>query len=669
MKRYSKEIIIILFLVFSNLLVFGQVVNHEFINYDDRGYVTDNPYINNGWSEEGVRWAFTTKLYGHYHPLTWLSHMTDCQFFGLHEGLHHLSSLFLHILNTILLFLLIKRITGATYRSAAVAVLFSLHPLHVEPVAFIASRKDLLSALFWILTMWAYILYINNKSVFRYLTVLLFFLLGLMSKAMIITLPLVLLLIDYWPLGRFNTVTIKRKASDSKVISKLFTTKKQSLLPIVMEKIVLFIIVPVFAVIAVIFMQTRHDLPVNTAQLLPSTYHISNALLSYISYMGKMLLPLNLVNPYPFRDMPQLWQVLFSLFLLLLITFFAVSKRKSHPYLITGWLWYIVTLLPMIGLLAIGPQAVADRYSYIPTIGLSFIIVWGTYDLVKHRPLHSLFLKALSFIVICILIFASWRQTGYWKNSFVLFERTVKLTQNNPMAHYCLGYSLELEEKFNDAEKHYKKALDDSPGFVNVINNLGGVLIRQGKATEAATFLEKAIAYKPDSKLAHLNLANALAFLGKDEEALIHYKEALRIKPDYETARLNLGVILIGMNKNRAAISQLGEVLKLNPESAKGHYNMGRAHSNLGKRGKAIYHYRESLKYNPQLGASHINIGAALYEQGEIREAIKHYEEALRIDSESKEAHYNLGLAYLGLGKITKANMHFAEAEGLKKKD
>ncbi|MBC8434627.1 MAG: tetratricopeptide repeat protein [Desulfobacterales bacterium] len=667
MSLYRKELLISLLLIMSAVVVYGQVGNHEFIHYDDRVYVTENRHIQNGWTKEGVIWAFTSKLHGHFHPLTWLSHMTDCQLFGLNPGLHHLTNLFVHIINTLLLFFIFNKMTGALFKSAFVAALFSLHPLHVEAVASIASRKDVLSALFWMLTMLAYNHYVKHKGFMRYFAVFFFFALGLMAKSMLVTLPIVLLLLDYWPSRRFRCVSPTREHDDLKQKTKFSKDQRLLLFQLIGEKLILFILMAVAAVAAVFIMQTRDEFALSLTKLLPTKYHLANALVSYVSYLKKMFWPFDLAIPYPFRDMPPMWQVGGSFFLLFGITFFAFWKRRDYPYLIVGWLWYIVTLLPMIGVLAIGPQAMADRYTYIPTIGLSIIITWGVCDMLVRWRLPSITLAVSSCIFILILTICSWQQVRYWKNSITLFERTVRITHNNPVGQYCLGYSLEFKGRLKEAVYHYKEALRDSPGFVKVHNNLGAVLLRQGKTTEAVSHFREAVKHNPDSEVAHVNLANAMAFLGRQEEAISHYKEALRIKPDYEIAHMNLGVIFARMKKFDLAIDHYTEALKIDPRLAEVHYNLAGALVHKGNLKEAIFNYNEVLKINPKHVASHFNLGVVFSQQGNLKKAVFHFNETLKINPNLAAAHQNLGYIFSRQGNQTKANVHFLAAQQLNK--
>ena len=542
MSRYRSEIIICLFLIMTTLAVYWQVGNHEFINYDDDDYVTENRQVRAGCTIEGVTWAFTTRFHGHWHPLTWLSHMMDCQLFGLNPGRHHLASLFLHIANTLLLFLVFKRMTGALLRSAFVAALFALHPLHVETVAWVADRKDVLSTFFWMLTMWTYVRYSKRPGFNRYLPVLIAFVLGLMAKPMVVTLPFVLLLMDYWPLGRYSTIQPFNHST-----TRLFN--HSSLPRLVWEKVLFLIFVGACAVVTVSVMQYERTPALDLSKLWPTKSHIANALVSYITYIGKMLWPLDLAIPYPYPEVLPVWQVGGAGLLLLCISFLVFWRRRHYPYLLVGWLWYLVTLVPVIGLVKVGPHAMADRYTYVPLIGLFIIIAWGVPDILARWRYRRIVLAISTGIVLAAFMICTWLQVCYWTDSITLFRHTVNVTANNYVGH----------------------------------NNLGKGLARQGNFKEAISHFSEAVRIKPDCAEAYYNLENALARQGSLKEAIGHFSEAVRIEPDYAEAYYNLGVVLARQGKLKEAISHFSEALRIKPDYTKARYNLERALQQMGK--------------------------------------------------------------------------------------
>ncbi|MBU4345666.1 MAG: tetratricopeptide repeat protein, partial [Proteobacteria bacterium] len=614
-----REGVVCLFLVLTVLAVYWQVGDHEFVNYDDNDYITENQQVQAGLTLKSIAWAFTSTHASNWHPLTWLSHMLDCQIYGLNPRGHHFTSVFFHILNSILLFLIFKRMTGAFWKSAFVAALFALHPLHVESVAWAAERKDVLSTFFWMLTTGAYILYVENPGIKKYLLTILLFTLGLMAKPMLITLPFVLLLLDYWPLGRFqvrkpeaaqrseekpqkDTKSKKRKSrkgSAKNAVQAKKTTRSDCqwslVLKLIQEKIPLFVLAAVSSVVTFFVQQSGGA--VESLDALPLAVRISNSIVSYINYIIKMILPHNLAVLYPHPGMPPVWQVAGACLLLVFISFIAVKTLRRYPYFAVGWLWYLGTLVPIIGLVQVGLQSMADRYTYIPLTGIFIIIAWGIPDLVAKWRYKKEGLAAASAILLSILMALTWFQLRHWANSITLFKHAINITANNSVAH----------------------------------NNLGNALKDQGKISEAIKHFTEALRIKPDYVFAHNNLGNALKDQGKISEAIVHYYEALRINPDFGLAHNNLGNVLADQGKISEAIKHYTEALRINPNHADAHYNLGNVLFKEKKVDEAIGHYYEALRIKPNHARAHNNLGSAFVQQGRISEAIKHYTEALRI--------------------------------------
>lgn len=644
-KRYSASITIIL-LIIINLIVFSHVATHEFINYDDIEYVTMNDHVKNGLTIDGLKWAFTSKIQGHYHPLTCISHMLDCQLFGMDSGLHHLSSLSIHILNSILLFIVLNLMSGLPIHSAIIAVLFSVHPIHVESVAMVSSRKDLLSGLFWMLAMLSYFYYVknylNNKKRIWYVLVFICFVFGLMSKSMVVTLPIILLIMDYYPLARLKG--------------------KNQFFKLCLEKIILFIPMVIFAVFVVFAMSNIQQL--NFERILPLSSHMKNGVLFYAKYIGKILYPENLVMPYPFPDIPQTLQVSIVIVGIILITTIFYRKRQDYPYLIVGWAWYLITLLPMVGIIIPVPSSMADRYTYIPAIGIFIIIVFGIIDIFKNKRIISIILFG---IIIIFLIYTARIQTEYYKNSFTLFERTIKLSYKNPIAHYCYGFTLETVNRLDEAEFQYKKALEYSGNFFVALNNLGIILIKQGKIDEAIPYLTKVVTLKPDSQSSQLNLANALLVSGKPEEAVPYFENALRLNPakppivNDEMAHMNLAGIYLNMGEIDKSIEHFKGAVMINPTNTDAHYYLGLNLTAQNKFQEAIEHFKEVLKIKGNNLDAHIGIGYAYYMNGDTINMIYHYKEALKINPQLPDIHHNLGVVYLNLGDKDQAQLHLAK--------
>src|SRR5208337_2953688 len=462
MLKMKPIIWIYLFLTAATLIAFWQVNHFDFINYDDPSYVTENFHIQHGITTEAIRWAFTTGHSSNWHPVTWISHMLDVELFGLKPRWHHLTNLLFHIANTLLLFFVFNRMTKATWQSAFVAALFALHPLHVESVAWVAERKDVLSTFFWMLTMGAYIHYVEHPRFTSYLAVFTFLTLGLMAKPMLVTLPLVLLLLDYWPLRRFEQKTsaqeipaeINKPVSASKRKEK--SSRKQTVQAIVKEakpadrryqwalvRPLLIEKMPFFALAAlssiVTFIAQRKGGAVASLEGIPPGARIANAFVSYIVYIGKTIWPDNLAVLYLYAGWWPLWQVMGAVLLFIAVTLIVIREAKRFPYLATGWLWFAGTLVPVIGIVQVGRQALADRYTYVPFIGLFIMAAWGIPELLKNWRYRKEALAASSALIfICLFIF-TWTQAGYWRNSMALYDHALEVTSQNDIVYTNRG--------------------------------------------------------------------------------------------------------------------------------------------------------------------------------------------------------------------------------------
>ena len=419
-----RDILVCLFLVMATLAVYWQVQNFDFVNFHDDDYVYENRHVKEGLTLESVTWAFTTIHAGNWHPLTWLSHMLDSHVYGMNSGRHHLTNLLFHIANTLLMFMVFRKMTDSLWQSGFVAGLFALHPLHVESVAWVSERKDVLSTFFWMLTKWSYIWYVEHPVVRRYILVVLFFALGLMSKPMLVTLPFVLLLLDFYPLNRFQF-----QQSDGSANAQ----QKSIALRLILEKTPLFVLVAMSS--AITFYAQKHGGAVASLKVIPLKARVANALVSYANYIGKMVYPSKLTVLYPHPGMLPWWKIAGACFLLVSISFLAIRVVKQSPYFAMGWLWYLGTLVPVIGLVQVGSQSMADRYTYVPLIGIFIIIAWGIPELVAQWRYRKIWLATLATVILTILMAMTWKQVGYWKNSITLFEHTLKVTTNNALPH------------------------------------------------------------------------------------------------------------------------------------------------------------------------------------------------------------------------------------------
>lgn len=493
MRLHRSELAVILFLVLGLLFVFWQVQDHDFVNYDDNLYVTQNRHVQAGLTGEGVIWAFTSMHASNWHPLTWLSHMLDCEIYGLDPKGHHVTNLLLHAANTALLFLVLRWMTGALWRPACVAALFALHPLHVESVAWVAERKDVLSTFFWILTMFAYTWYVKGSSHGRYLLVLLAFALGLMAKSMLVTLPFVLLLLDYWPLRRLSMSV--SATNDNRI----------GLWNVIREKLPLLTLTAGSCLVT--FLAQRIGPAVQSLSQISLQARISNALVSYVKYIGKMIWPsrLAIFYPHPLNSLP-VWQIAGATLLLLCITILILQKTGRYPYLTVGWLWFLGTLVPVVGIVQVGGQAMADRYTYVPLIGLFICITWAISSLVAEWSHQKVVVSILVVVAFSALATRTWFQLRHWENSIALSKHALDVTANNYLAHNNLGVELVGQRKYEEAIDHYYEALRIQPGYAEAHNNLGVALAYSGRLQEAIEHIFTALRIRPEYADAHQNL-------------------------------------------------------------------------------------------------------------------------------------------------------------------
>jgi len=639
MRLYRREIIICLFLVAATLSVFWQVHNHDFVNYDDNTYVTENIQVQRGLDPTTVLWAFTTTYANFWHPLTWLSHMLDCQLFGLTPGMHHLSNLILHIINTILLFLVFSAMTGSLWRSAVVAALFALHPLHVESVAWVSERKDLVSTLFWFLTMGSYLWYVRRPGLPRYLPVLLFFVMGLMAKPMLVTLPFVLLLLDYWPLNRIRFG--EPDTSDSQPGTPMSV--------LLLEKLPLFALTAVFCIVA--FLAQQQGGATGSLDTYPLGVRISNALVSYALYIGKMFWPQGLAVYYPHPRELQSWQAIGSGILLTFLTVLSLREARRRPSLVVGWLWFIGTMVPVIGLVQVGSHAMADRYTYVPLIGLFIALVWGLSDIASTWHHRRAILTLSAGVVLASLMAVSWFQVRHWQNSITLFSHTLAVTSNNLKAHNNLGTAQLALGNPEEAAHHFSAAVQINPGSAITRYNLGLALLRQERFTEAALQYLEALRIKPDFQRAHRDLGETLFAQKRYDEAIVHLARAVKIDPGDVIAHNKLGDLLLLRRRFDEAVLHFAAALRLRPDYS-AHYNMGNALLNKGDLDGAITSFAESLRLNPSNVMAHNNMGNALSRQGNLKEAVLHYREALRIKPDFGAARANLTIALKQMGRF-----------------
>ena len=594
-------LVVSLGLLCATLAVYAQTLGHTFLLYDDDLYVTANRTVQQGLTAKGVAWAFTTRHAGNWHPVTWLSHMADVELFGPWAGGHHATNVVLHAANSVLLLWFLASATGSLWRSGFVAALFAVHPAHVESVAWVAERKDVLCAFFWMLTFLAYLRYVRGPSVLRYLTVVACFAFGLATKAMIVTLPFLLLLLDYWPLRRFSGEATEGGASSSSAM-------------LILEKVPL-VAMSAFASWMTLWAQSASGaLP--AFDRLPLSNRLANAVLSVAGYLGKAVWPSSLAVFYPHPDGAyEVWRLALSSVVLVAATVLAVRERVRRPYLLTGWFWYLGTLVPVLGIVQSGSQAMADRWTYVPLLGVFVAVAWGVPDLFRPSRWKDPLLAGLAAVVLLSLAAAAWVQAANWRNSVTLFSHTVAVTRDNWLAQMNLGVALGEEGRTEEEIGHYREAVRIRPAYPEALYNLGAALAQKGDLDGAIESYRRSLALWPGNPQAHLNLGLALAGKGDAEGAERHYREALRLHPDFPLAHSNLGTLLALQGQLDEAIPHFREAVRISPSDPMGRRNLGLALLREGKREEAAEQFREALRLRPGDSAARDLLEAALRQE------------------------------------------------------
>jgi tetratricopeptide (TPR) repeat protein len=608
-----------------NILIYWPVRHFEFVSVDDGLYVTANPAVNVGLTWRGLSWAMTAGYAANWHPLTWMSHMLDVQLFGLNPGLHHVTNILLHIANSLLLFGALFQMTRALGRSAFVAALFAVHPLRVESVAWVAERKDVLSTFFGLLAICAYARYARQPSWARYSVVAALFALSLMAKPMLVTLPAVLLLLDYWPLGRVSPGSWSRAA--------LLAREKVPLLAM-----------SVASGIVTVWAQGGGGAVAGLTGF-PLDMRVANALVSAVAYIQKMLWPAGLAAFYPYPQTFPGVQAGVCLVLLAGMSTWVLASARRRPYAPIGWLWYMGTLLPVIGLVQVGEQAMADRYSYFPLIGVAIVVSWGMHEVLARWQSRNIVGAVGATLVIAALAVTARHQVQYWANSVALWEHTLEVTADNFRTHADLAGVLSEQGKLNEAVAHYSEALRIRPNVMATHNNLGITLARAGKLDDAAREFSEAIRLKPDFVEARNNLGTTLANQGKFREATAQFTEVLRLKPDNAQAHSNWGAALARQGNLEEALAHYSEALRLNPDFVEAHTRMGIVLTRQRRLDEAVAHFSKALEFTPDVAELHNNLGVALAEQGKAGDAAHQFSEALRIKPDFPDARANLARA------------------------
>jgi tetratricopeptide (TPR) repeat protein len=600
-----------LLLVGLTVAVYAPVASYDFVRFDDPDYVTQNDQVRAGLTWHGLHWAFTTGHIANWHPLTWLSHMLDVQLFGVSAGAHHVVNLVFHVASSLLLFIVLRRMTGAAGRSMVVAALFAIHPLHVESVAWVSERKDVLSTLFWMLALLAYVAYVRRHEARWYAAALLSFALGLLSKPMVVTLPFVLLLLDIWPLQR---IALWRDGRLS-----LSATERASPLRVASEKLPFFVLAAMSGVVTVL-VQARWGAVGGLTQY-PAGMRVMNAVVNYIAYLGMLVWPAKLAVFYPYRASVGVPAALGAGLLLVAITAWSVRASRERPYALVGWLWFVGTLLPVIGIVQAGLQSIADRYTYIPAIGLFVVVSWGGAELVERWTQRRYAATALASLVLGAYAIRAAEQVRTWKDSETLWRHAVDVTTDNAYASY----------------------------------NLGVVLVQAGKTDEGIARLQEALRIQPDYADVHIDLGNALRGRGALDAAIEQFAIVVKLRPAYAAARVVYADVLRDRGRPADAIVQYREALRLDPTLAGAHNELGNVLTAEGRHAEAMTEYAAAVRLDPGLAEARNNLGGSLVRAGKPEEALAEFLAALRLAPNDATFHYNTALTLERLGRTSEA--------------
>jgi tetratricopeptide (TPR) repeat protein len=665
----------------GTLIVYWPVTGFDFVNFDDTDFVTNNPHVQAGLTSAGFKWAWHSEVARNWHPITMLTHMLDCQLFGLNAGRHHLVNLLFHASNALLLFQLLRLMTGTVWRSAFIAALFAWHPLHVESVAWIAERKDVLSTFFWFLSMGAYVRYVrNSKSKMFFVLSLVLFALGLMSKPMLVTGPFVLLLLDFWPLGRFKSGTKPVR--------------------LILEKIPFLVMSAILCVVT--FLIQKQGGAMQTGSNLPFVPRLENAAISYCRYIGKMFWPHDLAGLYLRTGDWPIWEVAIAALVPGIVSIVVVMQARRRPWLAMGWFWYLGTLVPVIGIVQVGMQTMADRFTYVPLIGLFIIVTWGACEL-SHSwrlPDYVPATAAISVLITCLIL--TFHQVLYWRNSETLFKRMIDVTTNNYMAHYNLANVYYRDKRTDEAVTQYEAALKGEPNYADAHNNFAGLLLDQkrydeaiqhyrdavrlnpqylyyfnlanaladaasarqnaGEFDEAVRTYGEALQLNPDSAEVHNNLAMTWEARGRGDQAAVEFREAIRLQPEFEAAHFALANILSRQGKLDEAIAEYRAAARLKPDRVESFNGLGICYAMQNKMPEAAEQFKEVIRLQPDNAGANGNLGNALAAQNRIDEAIPYYMAALRLNPADYQTEFNLGLSLSRQGKKVEAENYYRQA-------
>ncbi|MEW6306462.1 MAG: tetratricopeptide repeat protein [Verrucomicrobiota bacterium] len=654
-----RATLIALLLAFGTLILYWPATRFEFVDYDDPAYVVQNPYVTRGLSMEGLKYAFTGRVLEYWQPLTLLSHMLDCELFGTNAAAHHSVNLLFHTVNTVLLFLLLHGMTGRLWEGAWVAALFAWHPLHVESVAWIAERKDVLSTFFWSLTIWAYWRYAEGSR-FKvqgsggrahlgfYTLALVFFVLGLLSKSMVVTLPCLLLLLDFWPLRRWD-LRLGKATESAPDATHAFVPWQR----LVLEKVPFFALTA--AISAITFLNQKAGGSFISSDSLPLGLRLANALVSYGRYLQLTFWPEGLAAFYPHPGFWPAWRVLICGAAVAGGCAAAAWQWRARPWLAVGWFWFFGTLVPVIGLVQAGWHSIADHFTYVPLTGIFILLAWGGAEVVRRRTDLKKPAAVAAVVVLVTCAVLTREQMQVWRNSEALFSHAIKVTKDNYIALMGMGNVLANRGQPAQAIPYLREAVRIQPYFTDALNCLGDALEAAGQRAEAKEVFQKALRITPDNAETHLGLGNVLSQEGQFEAAAEHYRKALAEKPAQLTARNNLANMLVKLGRFDEAVTHYQELLRINPNMAEAHYNLAATYSRVGRLNEAAPHYEAALKLNPNDARTHAGIGFMELRLGRVDAALTHFREWARLAPEEAEPHYRLGLVLASTGQHPEA--------------
>ncbi len=667
MAGFDKKrgaIAVCLLLALTTLVLYLPATRNGFVSLDDHEYIIDNTHVTPGLTWADIVWAFEFSGYAsNWHPLTWLSHALDCQLYGLNPTGHHLVSVILHVINSVLVLLLFRQMTGSLWRSTFVAALFAWHPLHVESVAWASERKDVLSTLFWLLTMMAYVKYVREagarspKRWHFYALSLLFFALGLMSKPMLVTLPFALLLLDFWPLKRSSAPL---PPGEQPALLSL------PWLRLVFEKTPFFLLA--FGASLITYLTQQHAGAVSSLEEVSLFRRAGNAAVAYLMYVWKTIWPVHLAAFYPYPRHQSLLLILTAVVFLLACSALAFLGTKRRPFLFTGWFWFLGTLVPTIGLVQVGSQAMADRYMYIPSIGLFALIVWGlrgflmAWATIAGRALAT----AAGIIALVGFVFCTSFQINTWHDSARLFIHAVETTKDNYTAYNGLGGALDAENQSEEALAAYRQCVQINPRYPEGQYNLGTAFLNRGRLDDAVEHLNAALKWNPDYVAARNNLGKTLMMQGKLDQAAAQFNQAIHSDTNYAQAYYDLGTVLMAQSRPDAAVSPFSKAIQLKPDYFDACGNLGIAYMELGRKTDGITQLSRAVELRPNDATAHANLGLALMDSGRLPESATQFFSALRINPADPKTHFNLARALAGQHQTADAMTHYRAALGLK---